>query len=281
MNGIVRSAHRVIQGAVKNSSLTSTLSRTQAPVKRDFTRGIWHMSCSKRLDGVAASSKLLHNHSNTCSCGCGLKALHTKGERELVEFLTEEIVAERKAQKLKTLPTELDGFIVKTDGAEVELTKQLKDEIVRITFNVNHTVDSDDLDSEVGAGGAGSVPEKQEFAEMRSKPQFEVDLVRGGTTLGFTCSFLNEPPPQAADEYNDIFGIDEVTLYEGEWNDKVYAVAGDVLDGYLYDLLMNVLEEKGVSNEFALKLSDLSTAYEHAAYIRLLEALSKFTIGKQ
>ncbi|KAI5631190.1 mitochondrial glycoprotein domain-containing protein [Phthorimaea operculella] len=293
MNGIVRSAHRVIQGAVKTSSLTSTLSRTQAPVKRDFTRGIWHMSCSKRLDGVAASSKLLHNHSNTCSCGCGLKALHTKdrdnehavarsskplGERELVEFLTEEIVAERKAQKMKTLPTELDGFIVKTDGAEVELTKQLKDELVRITFNVNHTVDSDDLEGEVaGAGGQ----EKQEFAEMRSKPQFEVDLVRGGTTLGFTCSFLNEPPPQAADEYNDVFGIDEVTLYEGEWNDKVYAVAGDVLDGYLYDLLMNVLEEKGVSNEFALRLSDLSTAYEHAAYIRLLEQVSKFTIGKQ
>lgn len=30
---------------------------------------------------------------------------------------------------------------------------------------------------------------------------------------------------------DDIFGIDEVTLYKGEWSDKVYAVAGDVLDG--------------------------------------------------
>ncbi|CAG9786969.1 unnamed protein product [Diatraea saccharalis] len=276
MNGLVKTAHRVIQSYAKSTCLTGALaSRTQAPVKRDFTRGIWHMSCSKRLDGTPVASTLLHNHSNTCSCGCGLKALHTKGERELVEFLTEEIVAERKAQKTKTLPSEVDGFKVAGDGAEVVLSKQLKDEVVRITFNVNHTVDSEDF-------GEGEVqPEKQEFAEMRSRPQFEVDLVRGDTTLGFTCSFLQEPPPATGDEFNDIFGIDEVTIYKGEWNDKVYAVAGDVLDGYLYDLLMNLLEEKGISNDFVQKLSDFSTAYEHTAYINLLESISKFTIGKQ
>lgn len=272
MNSLVKSARRVIQTAVKTSSLTSSLvSRTQAPVKRDFTRGIWHMS-SKSLDGPAAGLGLLHNHSNTCSCGCGMKALHTKGERELVEFLTEEIVAERKAQKVRTLPKEIDGFIVNGDSAEVTLTKKLSEESIIITFNVNHTVDSEEF------GENEQQPEKQEFSEMRSRPQFEVDLVRGNTTLGFTCSFIQDPP--ASEEYNDVFGIDEVTLYKGEWNDKVYAVAGDVLDGYLYDLLMNLLEEKGVSNEFVQKLSDFSTAYEHSAYINLLEGISKFTVDK-
>ncbi|XP_026739140.1 complement component 1 Q subcomponent-binding protein, mitochondrial isoform X1 [Trichoplusia ni] len=289
MNGLVKTAQRVVTSYVKNTSLTGALvSLTQSPVKRDFTRGIWHMSCSKRLDGISASSTLLHNHSNTCGCGCGLKAMHTKepevvdqsmkpkplGERELVEFLTEEIVAERKAQKVKVLPKELLGFVIAGDGAEVVLTKELKDETIRITFNVNHTVDSDELEGE-------SQPEKQEFAEMRSRPQFEVDLVRGDTTLGFTCSYLQEPPTAGSDEYNDIFGIDELTIYKGDWNDKVYAVAGDVLDGYLYDLLMNLLEEKGVSNDFVQKLSDFSTAYEHSAYINLLESVSQFTIGKK
>ncbi|VVD01123.1 complement component 1 Q subcomponent-binding protein, mitochondrial [Leptidea sinapis] len=274
MSGLVRTANRIFQKCVKHNLAGSVVTtRVQAPVKRDFTRGIWHMSCSKRMESAATCSSLLH-HSNTCSCGCGLKAIHTKGEKELVEFLTEEIVAERKAQKMKALPAEVDGFKVKGDGAEVLLTKELKDEIVKITFNVNHTVDSEDF-------GEDAQPEKQEFAEMRSKPQFEVDLVRGDTTLGFTCSFLQEPPSTNADEYNDIFGIDEITLYQGEWSEKVYAVAGDVLDGYLYDLLMNVLEEKGVSNEFVQKLSDFSTAYEHSAYINLLEGISKFTIGKQ
>ena len=46
---------------------------------------------------------------------------------------------------------------------------------------------------------------------------------------------------------------------------------------YLYDLLMNYLEEKGISNDFAEKLVELSTSYEHTAYIGLLEGLSKFT----
>lgn len=50
------------------------------------------------------------------------------GEKELVEFLTEEIVAERKAQKVKTIPAELDGFKASLNGAEVVLTKKSDDE---------------------------------------------------------------------------------------------------------------------------------------------------------
>lgn len=49
--------------------------------------------------------------------------LYLLGERELVEFLAEEIVAEQKASKVKSLPSELEGFKVKTEGAEVELFK--------------------------------------------------------------------------------------------------------------------------------------------------------------
>lgn len=193
----------------------------------------------------------------------------------MVEFLTEEITAERKAQKVKTIPTELDGFKVKLDGAEVELSKKTDKEEIRVSFNVNHTVDTDD-DAEANPSASSS--DKSEFGEMKSKPTFEVDIVRGNQTLSFTCSFLHDAPQEG--DYNDVFGIDEVTLFQNEHNDKVYAVAGDVLDGYLYDLLMNLLEEKGISNEFAEKLSDFSTSYEHSAYIGLLEGLSKFTIGK-
>lgn len=48
----------------------------------------------------------------------------TLAERELVEFLTEEILAERKAQKVKTIPTEIDGFKAQLNGSEVTLTKK-------------------------------------------------------------------------------------------------------------------------------------------------------------
>lgn len=111
---------------------------------------------------------------------------------------------------------------------------------------------------------------------MKSKPNFEIDIKKANKTLSFSCSFLQGEAQEG--EYNDVFGIDELTIFEGEHSDKVYAVAGDVLDGYLYDLLMNFLEEKGISNEFAEKLSEFSTAYEHSSYIILLESLSKFAM---
>ena len=73
------------------------------------------------------------------------------------------------------------------------------------------------------------------------------------------------------------FVIDEVTMFEGEnWNDKTYAVAGDILDGYLYDLFMNMLDERGVNKEFVEKMSDFCSSYEHERYISLLEDLQKF-----
>uniref|UniRef100_A0A1B0BRV9 Uncharacterized protein n=1 Tax=Glossina palpalis gambiensis TaxID=67801 RepID=A0A1B0BRV9_9MUSC len=82
---------------------------------------------------------------------------------------------------------------------------------------------------------------------------------------------------------NDVFGIDELTIFKGEWKENIYTVSGDLKINfnfqYLYDLLMNLLEEKGISSEFVEKLVDLATAYEHSSYIALLENLSKFTTG--
>ncbi|XP_061399893.1 complement component 1 Q subcomponent-binding protein, mitochondrial [Musca vetustissima] len=264
MNNLTKAAVRLV---------STTSLRNAFGGKRDFTRTLWHMSKNVDTGSHVSGGILKAKPSVSCSCGCGgSKHMHTKGERELVEFLTEEILAERKAQKIKTVPTTLEGFAVKLDGAEVELTKQGDKEKIVINFNVNHTVDTEE-EPEINPSA-----DKPDLGEMRSKPQFEVDIVRGNSTLSFTCSFLEGTPEEG--EYNDIFGIDEMTIYQGEWNEKVYAVAGDVLDGYLYDLLMNLLEEKGVSNEFVEKMSDLATAYEHSLYIGLLENVSKFTTGK-
>lgn len=76
---------------------------------------------------------------------------------------------------------------------------------------------------------------------------------------------------------DDLFAIDEVTMFEGEnWDEKKYAVAGDILDGYLYDLFMNMLNERGVNKEFVDKMAEYCSAYEHSQYISFLENLQKF-----
>lgn len=41
-----------------------------------------------------------------------------------MEFLTEEIITERKAQATKNIPTELEGFKVSLNGSEMSLTKK-------------------------------------------------------------------------------------------------------------------------------------------------------------
>ncbi len=67
-----------------------------------------------------------------------------------------------------------------------------------------------------------------------------------------------------------------MTLYEGEWSDKKYAVAGDILDGYLYDLFMNMLDERGVNKAFVETLSEYCSSYEQSLYIKMLEDLQQF-----
>lgn len=192
-------------------------------------------------------------------------AAPTKVEQDMAQFLSEEIQTEKKS--LKPVET-IDGFKLEKDGADLKLVKEANGEKIIVHLNVNHTVDSAEPDDGT-----------QEAPEMKSKPNFEVEVVKSnGETLSFSCSYIFEQPEQQPEEgFEDVFAIDEVTMYEGEnWSEKSYAVAGDILDGYLYDLFMNYLDERGVNAAFAEKLSDLSSSYEHSLYINLLERLQKF-----
>ena len=39
----------------------------------------------------------------------------------------------------------------------------------------------------------------------------------------------------------------------------------------MYDLLMDMLDERGIGNDFVLKLVDFCTSYEHDQYVSFLE----------
>lgn len=54
----------------------------------------------------------------------------------------------------------------------------------------------------------------------------------------------------------DVFGINELTVYEGEWSEDTYCVSGDILDGvsdwYIkYFLKLLLLLIKGIQNFFS------------------------------
>nr|CAG4646462.1 EOG090X0APE [Macrothrix elegans] len=227
------------------------------------------------IQGDEKRQTMVGNHVPGVPCGCqSCCGVHTRGDKELIEFLTEEIAAEKKGSKTKPL-SNLDGFDIKQNGAEIVLSKKFNDEQVEVTLNVNHSVDADINEGEINPK-ADNPPQP----EMRSKPQFAVKLVKGNQVTRFACSYIEDAGEGAEDAPGDVFTIDELAVYEGDHSEQTYAVAGDILDGYMYDLLMNLLEERGVSNEFADKLSDLATQREHGLYVNLLERLQSFVQGK-
>lgn len=185
-----------------------------------------------------------------------------------MDFLKDEI-AEEKKNVAKAIPAKLDDFEVKVDKAQVTLTRDFKGEKITISIDVNHTVDAE--------SPTMMTPDAQD-AEFKSRPAFEVDVKVGSRVLSFTCSFMSPEDSEGQDQdaVRDLFGINEVTIYDGEWSDEVYCVSGDILDVNLYDLLMNYLEERGVSDQFAERISDLCSDYEHSLYVGLLEKLKDF-----
>jgi len=73
-----------------------------------------------------------------------------------------------------------------------------------------------------------------------------------------------------------------VTLLDSgkEWDDDSYTLAGAQMDANLYDMLLKLLEERGVTGELIHQLIDFSTAYEHKRYVTLLEQLKDFASAK-
>jgi len=222
---------------------------------RNLHRAIWTKTIVQRLPATPVMK--LHD-------------LHTKGDQELVTFLKDEIVAESKNLK-STAPKTVGDFQVTVNQAEVTLERKVNNETVSIRFNVNHTVDAE------GEDEAPQRDKQEPEGEMRSRPSFDIEIKKDKQTLYFSCSFLrDQQSAETEEDYSDIFLIDEIALYEGELQDESYAVAGDILDGYLYDLFMNMLEDRGINNEFVEKLSDFATDYEHQLYVNLLKKLQDF-----
>merc|ERR1719292_124634 len=131
---------------------------------------------------LSRTMPMMHNKISIRTMGTS-NVPSSRADSELVEFLTEEIAAEKSNQKPVT---EIPGFVSKKEGAELTFTKNHGNEKIVVTLNVNHTVDSAEPDD-------GS----EEAPEMLSRPNFEVDLIKkGGKTLSFSCSYVGPEEEQ-------------------------------------------------------------------------------------
>lgn len=204
-------------------------------------------------------------------CSSGIRSLQTKGDQDLVEFLEKEISAEKKSRK--KLP-DLSPFEASFQDAEVTLTRKTNTEIITVKFNINNSLDEDEEED------ANTTTGNEEEQQMNSRPNFSVEIERDGKILSLDCSFCKETydqqQQQEQEAYDDVFIINEMSVYEGDFTENTYSTSGDILDGSLYDLLITMMDERGINNEFVEKISEFSTAYEHERYVNLLENLKKF-----
>ncbi|XP_054156996.1 conserved regulator of innate immunity protein 3-like [Oppia nitens] len=211
---------------------------------------------------------------------------------EFVGYLKSEIELEKKANHQQKLPS-IKGWSVQTDGSNVILTKKNGTEEITVRANVNHAVESKEVDDTATAAG-GQADEEQMASQMVCRPDFAVEIKRGGLSLGINCSFVEfdddlddgqgGQPPAAGQQGNesleDQFQINEFSLFEGEFNENSYLVSGDVMDGSMYDLMMDLLHERGIDHDFARSLIDYTTVYDHQQYVGLLEKLQTFLSKK-
>jgi len=211
----------------------------------------------------------------------GARYTHTTGDKEMVQFLKDEIKLEKENDKAAGKLPRLKGFeLTSTEGPNVVLTRKLDNETVVIKLNVNHSVDESLDDVEAGQ-------DESKEPQMICKPAFVVEMNKGGSkTLAIQCSFPAADdvpvPDQDQQHYEDVIQIEEVTLLSKaqEWTDDVYSLSAGVMDGNLYDMLLKLLEERGINGELVQQLVEFCTTYERTKYIGLLEQLQDFAASK-
>ncbi|CAG5132909.1 unnamed protein product [Candidula unifasciata] len=199
----------------------------------------------------------------------------TEVEKDLSTFLEKEIKFESSKASDK-LP-KIAGFDITTDGGDVTLTKSGKGEKITIKLSVNGAVDS---------FGSEDVPQDdQEPPQMVCRPPFNVEISKGSTILALQCSFPSAYPEDEAEyakgkpveeQIGDQFEIEEIAIHGGEWTDTTYTVSAETMDAELFDLLMDMLDERGINDEFVAQLIDFCTAYENQQYVSFLQNLKSF-----
>ncbi|ESO02357.1 hypothetical protein HELRODRAFT_188672 [Helobdella robusta] len=239
------------------------------------------LSCSISRSYLTGNVLFKNGPKLACLSSCNrLRQLHSSGDADLAEYLKDEIKLEKEHDK--SISKKVRGFEVsKSEGPNVVLTKKQDNETITIKFNVNNTVEDSLLSST-------DQQQQEDDVAMVSRPAFVIEIDKGGEEkLAIHCVFpthedLSNETPSNEEAYEDLLEIQDVALLKKnqEWDDDVYSLSGNVMDGNLYDMLLKMLEERGVDADFLDDLVDWSTSYEHKNYVTLLEGIQSFVKSK-
>lgn len=202
-------------------------------------------------------------------CGC---RSYSSDTGNLESFLKKEIIDEQKSDQPRV--TSIEGWDVNKDGTRVTLNKKYMNETITVEFDVNNSVDVEPSYEE--DGDPSSPP------NMVSRPDFIVEIKKGsGKKMKFLCEFQNPYEDMGDPDDNNVadqFSIVDVRMDDAE--DKFFSLSSSVMDADMYELLMDMLDERGLDDDFMNNLIDFSTTYEHDLYIKFLKDMKDFVASK-
>jgi len=271
---------RTFLGFSKNAAITPLVNTIRCTSSLNAPRML--------LQRCIHANNIKSNHHINMSQTIGIRHLHTEGDRELSEFLKEEISQE---MELKKKVPKIANFTMRMEGTIVTLNKTQDHETVVVSFDVNKSLIMPAFNEEDEAASYeehGHEEAEEGASDLISFPQFTVTITKtpSNKALLFNCSCktgsddddVDIDEDDEDDDEEDMLNIDSVQAYDAQEMDvaKVYEAETDHMDGHLYELLHNTLVERGITDEFVTELIALSTAVEHGHYIAFLKNLNKF-----
>lgn len=238
------------------------------------TRGLCGLTLTRSITCTSVLPATQNRSSDLlkrCDKLCGCRSYHSEGDKKIAHFLKEEISNEKKGVKNRV--TQIEGWTPSKDGTKVILTKTFHDEKIKVSFDVNNSVDMESFEEE-----------GNEVPPMVSRPNFEVEIKKSsGKVLKVYCEFeydeqgLDAPPAEQEDQIRDQFNIIDVHLGNAE---NSYSLQSSVMDADMYEFLMDMLDERGVDDIFITNMVDFSTTYEHDLYVNFLADMKDFIEDK-
>jgi len=193
-----------------------------------------------------------------------------------VTFLDKEIEYEKDT--IQDLP-KIKDFKLKIDGGQVTLIRKHNGERIVVSFDINENVNIDEAPTEEDIDDEGAI------SNIVSYPSFQVQIIKdSGRTLQLSCMFNTSLEEQIEDDdegdMENVFRFDSVSVLPTpdamEDGEPIYEAETENMDTDLYKMLVNTLYERGLNNDFANSLLEISTMVEHKEYVDFLQDLKSF-----
>jgi len=203
-----------------------------------------------------------------------LRHMQTRGDKQLVEFLDNEILEEENSRRV--IPN-LDGFLTHIKDTIVTLKRNIDGEMIQIVFDVNDNLNVIESD-EHEISGSNDV-----ISELVSYPKFKVSITKpSGKVLLYHCTTQVVDSHEFQDEERqELLSITLVQVYLSDHFDSlstIYEADTEGVDGDLYSMLLNTLLERGIDGDLVNRLIGLSTTVDTEQHLGFLKNLRQFAV---